>query len=149
MQDAVGPIGRVPAGDGRGLSPGDTTPGRVAPGRVFAGTSGFAYPAWAPRFYPAGPVAATASSATTPRGSAACELNNTFYARPKPDRIDGWLAAAPDGFRFVVKAQRGASFRALFGRSGRRHRLADGAAAGVRRALGGVLFRVDRADRPR
>jgi uncharacterized protein YecE (DUF72 family) len=43
------------------------------------------------------------------------ELNNTFYARPKEDRIRAWRDAVPETFRFVVKAQRGASVRALYG----------------------------------
>lgn len=43
------------------------------------------------------------------------ELNNTFYARPKPATVAGWVAATPPDFRFVVKAQRGASVRALYG----------------------------------
>ena len=51
------------------------------PGRVLAGTSGFAYPGWAPRFYPA----ALKSADLLPHYAArlpAVELNNTFYARP-------------------------------------------------------------------
>jgi len=81
-------------------------------GRLRTGTSGFAYPAWAPRFYPAGT-----------RGErllryygehlATVELNNTFYRQPSPSAVDGWLAATPQDFRFAVKAQRGASFRSL------------------------------------
>ena len=42
-------------------------------------------------------------------------MNNTFYARPKPATVAGWVAATPPDFRFVVKAQRGASVRALYG----------------------------------
>ena len=44
-----------------------------------------------------------------------CELNNTFYARPTVERIRSWRDAVPDSFRFVVKAQRGASVRAMRG----------------------------------
>ncbi len=43
----------------------------------------------------------------------AVELNNTFYRQPTPKAIETWLAATPDSFRFVVKAQRGAAWRAL------------------------------------
>jgi uncharacterized protein YecE (DUF72 family) len=90
-----------------------TAPDRV-PGRVLAGTSGFSYAAWAPLFYPPG----LRSTGFLPHYAGrlpACELNNTFYARPKEDRIRAWASAVPDGFRFVVKAQRGASVRALYG----------------------------------
>ena len=81
-------------------------------GRLYVGTSGFAYPDWSPRFYPAGLrgdglLRYYASRLT------ACELNNTFYQQPKPAKVDAWLAATPPSFRFAVKAQRGASFRSL------------------------------------
>jgi len=111
------------------------------PGRILAGTSGFAYAGWAPRFYPDGLPARSRLSQYAAR-LPACELNNTFYARPTVERIRGWCAATPPEFRFIVKAQRGASIRALY---------ADPAISvpwltetlpefGPR--LGGVLFRV-------
>lgn len=79
---------------------------------LYAGTSGFAYPDWAPKFYPAGtrPGELLADYATRLQ---AVELNNTFYQQPRPDRVAAWLAATPDHFRFVVKAQRGGSMRAF------------------------------------
>jgi len=84
----------------------------VAVGRLRTGTSGFAYPAWAPRFYPPrvrGPDLLRHYGARL----ATVELNNTFYRQPSPAAVDGWLAATPADFRFAVKAQRGSSFRAL------------------------------------
>ncbi len=85
----------------------------TAAGRILAGTSGFSYASWAPLFYPAGTKSRDLLPAYAARLSA-CELNNTFYARPTVDKIIGWCAATPPGFRFVVKAQRGASIRALY-----------------------------------
>ena len=82
------------------------------PGTVFAGTSGFAYPGWAPRFYPPGLRAGDLLAHYATRLTA-CELNNTYYQQPSPAKVDAWLAATPPGFRFAVKAQRGASFRSL------------------------------------
>jgi len=81
-------------------------------GRLRTGTSGFAYPAWSPRFYPAG---ARGPELLRHYGVrlATVELNNTFYRQPSPAAVDGWLAATPEDFRFAVKAQRGSSFRAL------------------------------------
>jgi uncharacterized protein YecE (DUF72 family) len=81
-------------------------------GRLRTGTSGFAYPAWSPRFYPPG---ARGPDLLRHYGArlATVELNNTFYRRPSPAAVDGWLAATPDDFRFAVKAQRGSSFRTL------------------------------------
>jgi uncharacterized protein YecE (DUF72 family) len=82
------------------------------PGRLFVGTSGFAYQAWAPLFYPPGTKGDGLLRQYATR-LPACELNNTFYQQPTEERIRGWLAATPPDFRFVVKAQRGGSVRAI------------------------------------
>jgi len=81
-------------------------------GRLWVGTSGFAYPAWAPRFYPAGLRADELLPAYAAR-LPAVELNNTFYATPAPARVAAWATAVPADFRFSVKAQRGGSMLAL------------------------------------
>jgi uncharacterized protein YecE (DUF72 family) len=81
-------------------------------GRLYAGTSGFAYPDWAPRFYPAG-IRPDELLAYYASRFHACELNNTFYARPTPQKIDTWVRSTTDDFRFAIKAQRGGSMRAL------------------------------------
>jgi uncharacterized protein YecE (DUF72 family) len=108
---------------------------------VFAGTSGFAYPDWAPLFYPAD-TPANGLLAQYTRKLAACELSTTYYARPKPERIDVWVAAAPSSFRFVVKAQRGAAMRALASDpEGGAARLTEHLERFGER-LGGVLFRI-------
>jgi uncharacterized protein YecE (DUF72 family) len=81
-------------------------------GRLRTGTSGFAYPGWAPRFYPPG----TRGNGFLPYYAgrlATVELNNTFYRQPSAAAVDAWLAATPTDFRFAVKAQRGGSFRSL------------------------------------
>jgi uncharacterized protein YecE (DUF72 family) len=81
-------------------------------GTLYAGTSGFAYPDWSPVFYPPGMRAAGLLPYYASRFRA-CELNNTFYARPTPEKVAAWLAATPPEFRFSVKGQRGATLRAL------------------------------------
>jgi uncharacterized protein YecE (DUF72 family) len=81
-------------------------------GRLFAGTSGFAYPAWAPRFYPKG-LAASGLLAHYAGRLPAVELNNTYYGSPSASKVAGWVTSTPPDFRFSVKAQRGGSFRAL------------------------------------
>jgi uncharacterized protein YecE (DUF72 family) len=81
-------------------------------GRLLVGTSGFAYPGWAPRFYPAG-LAASGLLAHYAARLPAVELNNTYYASPSASKVAGWVAAVPSDFRFAVKAQRGGSFRSL------------------------------------
>lgn len=80
-------------------------------GRLYVGTSGFGYPAWVPRFYPAGTRSAELLPAYATRLQTV-ELNGTFYRSPAPATIAGWLAATPPDFRFVVKALRSGSMRA-------------------------------------
>ena len=82
------------------------------PGTVHVGTSGFAYPGWAPRFYPAG-LRGDALLRHYASRLSACELNNTYYQQPTPAKVAAWLAATPPDFRFAVKAQRGGSYRSL------------------------------------
>ena len=81
-------------------------------GILRVGTSGFAYPDWSPRFYPAGLRAADLLAYYGTKLSA-CELNNTYYQQPTPAKVDAWLAATSPSFRFAVKAQRGGSYRSL------------------------------------
>lgn len=83
-----------------------------ARGRLFAGTSGFAYADWAPNFYPAH-LRGDQLLANYATRLNSVELNNTFYQHPRPERIAAWKAATPPDFRFIVKAQRGGSMRAL------------------------------------
>jgi len=122
------------------VGPPAARPGRPA-GHVLAGTSGFSYPGWIPRFYPTGLRSPGFLSHYATR-LPACELNNTFYARPTADRIRGWCAAVPDGFRFVVKAQRGASVRALYGDPGESVPWLTATLPEFGERLGAVLFRV-------
>lgn len=70
------------------------------------------------------------------------ELNNTFYARPKPATVAGWVAATGASFRFVVKAQRGASVRALYGDPGASVAWMLEPLGGFGERLGAVLWRV-------
>jgi uncharacterized protein YecE (DUF72 family) len=81
-------------------------------GSARIGTSGFAYPGWAPRFYPAGLRDDQLLRHYAARLTA-CELNNTYYQQPTAAKVDAWLAATPTEFRFAVKAQRGGSYRSL------------------------------------
>ena len=88
--------------------------GGPARGRLLAGTSGFSYADWIPRFYPPGTRASGLLAAYGSR-LPAVELNATFRRRPTPSAIRGWVAATPASFRFAVKAQRSSAIRGLFG----------------------------------
>ena len=81
-------------------------------GHLYAGTSGFAYPDWVPRFYPKGTRASGFLAEYAGRLDAV-ELNNTYYGSPTASKVAAWVAATPPDFRFSVKAQRGGSFRSL------------------------------------
>ena len=80
-------------------------------GRLYVGTSGFAYPAWIPRFYAPGRASRKLLTAYAARLTAV-ELNNTFYRRPDPAAVERWRALVPAAFRFCPKAQRSATWRA-------------------------------------
>src|ERR1044071_5572310 len=70
---------------------------------LFAGTSGFAYPAWKPGFYPA-----TLPSKQFLKHYAArlncVEINYTFRRLPSPGTLQNWVEATKPGFVFAVKA---------------------------------------------
>jgi uncharacterized protein YecE (DUF72 family) len=110
-------------------------------GRLYVGTSGFAYPGWAPLFYPAGLRASDLLAHYAGR-LPAVELNNTYYASPSAPKIATWLAATPPDFRFAVKAQRGGSFRALQVDPASAVPWLTGPYAAFGDRLGTVLFRV-------
>jgi uncharacterized protein YecE (DUF72 family) len=108
---------------------------------VRAGTSGFAYDGWTPRFYPEG-LGAPRRLAHYAERLPVVELNNTFYARPTAERIRAWCAATPGSFRFVVKGQRGASLRALYADPSESVPWLTATLPEFGERLGAVLFRV-------
>lgn len=70
---------------------------------LFAGTSGFAYPAWKPGFYPE--KLAQAKFLEHYAGRLNCvEINYTFRRMPSASTLEGWVKATPPGFVFAVKA---------------------------------------------
>ena len=114
---------------------------RLMRGRLRVGTSGFAYPDWAPRFYPPGLRADQLLPAYAAR-LPSVELNNTFYATPSAARVAAWASAVPADFRFSVKAQRGGSMFALARDPGEPLARLLPAYRGFGARLGTVLFRV-------
>ena len=70
---------------------------------LFAGTSGFAYPAWKPGFYPAGLPQAKFLEHYASRLNSV-EINYTFRHTPSTSTLESWVAATPDGFSFAIKA---------------------------------------------
>lgn len=73
--------------------------------RARVGTSGYVYPHWRGRFYPADlPVRAWVPFYA--REFDTVELNNPFYRLPAAETFAAWRAAVPAGFVFAVKASR-------------------------------------------
>ncbi len=71
--------------------------------RLFAGTSGFAYPAWKGSFYPEGLQNGEMLAYYAVRLDAV-EINNTFYRMPKSAMFVDWVSKVPDEFSFAIKA---------------------------------------------
>jgi uncharacterized protein YecE (DUF72 family) len=70
---------------------------------LYAGTSGFAYPAWKPAFYPAKLPAKEFLRHYAQRLNCV-EINYTFRRLPSASTLANWVEATPAGFVFAVKA---------------------------------------------
>ena len=89
----------------------------MAAGTIRAGIGGWTFEPWRGVFYPAGlkqadELAYAASKLT------AIEINGTYYSSFKPDSWAKWRAAAPEGFKFAVKASRFCTNRKVLGEMG-------------------------------
>ena len=73
--------------------------------RFWIGTSGWNYNHWRQNFYPKGLPSREWLAFYTTQFSTV-ELNYSFYRQPATRSWDAWRVAAPDGFRFAVKAHR-------------------------------------------
>ena len=78
---------------------------------MFAGTSGFAYPAWKPEFYPADVAASRFLEHYATRLNCV-EINSTFRRTPRATTLDAWAQGTPPGFTFAVKAHQRITHRA-------------------------------------
>ena len=72
---------------------------------ILVGTSGYSYPGWRGVLYPEemrpdGFLAAYAERFP------AVEINSTYYGIPKPAVFERMVSQTPDGFEFIVKANR-------------------------------------------
>jgi len=71
--------------------------------QLFAGTSGFAYPAWKPDFYPQKLASKNFLQHYATRLNAV-EINYTFRQLPKSATLENWVSQVPEDFRFACKA---------------------------------------------
>lgn len=86
-------------------------------GTIRTGIGGWTYPPWRGTFYPKGLRQADEFSyAAAHLGT--IEINGTFYSLQKPESFAAWAKAAPDGFKFAVKASRFCTNRKLLAEAG-------------------------------
>jgi uncharacterized protein YecE (DUF72 family) len=78
---------------------------------LFAGTSGFSYPAWKGKFYPARLPGSKMLSYYSSKLNGV-ELNGSFYRTPPETTLLRWAADTPPSFRFCMKANRGLTYSA-------------------------------------
>jgi uncharacterized protein YecE (DUF72 family) len=71
--------------------------------QLYAGTSGFAYAAWKPTFYPA-KLPANKFLEHYGQRLNAVEINYTFRRLPNAATLESWVRATPEHFRFALKA---------------------------------------------
>jgi uncharacterized protein YecE (DUF72 family) len=71
--------------------------------KIYAGTSGFAYDAWKPDFYPADVPAKKFLHYYSTRLNAV-EINYTFRRLPSASTLEGWVEQTAPGFVFALKA---------------------------------------------
>lgn len=69
---------------------------------LFAGTSGFAYTSWKPRFYPE-KLPATRFLEYYSQRLNSVEINYTFRRNPSLPTLEKWVQATPPGFLFCLK----------------------------------------------
>ena len=70
---------------------------------LYAGTSGYAYPAWKPDFYPED-LPATRFLRHYAGRLNCVEINYTFRHMPSEKTVASWIESTPPGFLFAVKA---------------------------------------------
>lgn len=84
---------------------------------IRVGIGGWTYDAWRGAFYPADlPHADELEYAS--RRLTAIEVNGTYYSTQKPATFARWRDQTPDGFVFILKANRFATMRRVLGDAG-------------------------------
>jgi len=93
---------RGEAGEGaRRMVPGERK--SEAAENVRVGTSGWSYPDWQGRFYPAEKPSSFDDLAYLARSFDCVEVNSSFYRPPNPRHAASWLRRTPPSFEFAFK----------------------------------------------
>jgi uncharacterized protein YecE (DUF72 family) len=77
----------------------------AAPGKIRIGISGWNYPPWRGKFYPA-KLAQRRELSYAAGIFSTIEINGTFYSLKRPADFAKWFAAVPENFVFSVKGSR-------------------------------------------
>ena len=72
-------------------------------GKIYAGTSGWAYSSWKPKFYPAKLSSKKFLEYYASRLNSV-EVNYIFRSIPTEKLLAGWIEATPPDFKFAIKA---------------------------------------------
>src|SRR5262249_200537 len=105
------------------------------------GTSGYSYPEWKGRFYPAKMPAKQMLGFYATRFRTV-EINHTFYRPPVVSVLGAWAGQVPADFRFVLKAPREVTHvRQLAGAGGWVWSLVEGGGT-LEERLGPLLFQL-------
>ena len=108
---------------------------------VRIGCSGWSYPHWRGRFYPA-KMPAREHFAFYARHFDTVELNNSFYRQPPIERFVAWREQAPAGFLFAVKGSRYVTHIKRLAVEQRSVDMVVEAARGLGDKLGPILFQL-------
>jgi uncharacterized protein YecE (DUF72 family) len=109
--------------------------------KFYVGTSGYSYPKWKGRFYPAKMSAREMLGFYASRFHTV-EINSTFRRAPVVSDLEAWAGQVPDEFRFVLKApQKITHIRRLNGVDDQVSSLFD-AAGTLKERLGPLLFQL-------
>jgi uncharacterized protein YecE (DUF72 family) len=109
--------------------------------QVRIGCSGWSYPHWRGRFYPA-KLPAREHLAFYAKHFDTVELNNSFYRQPPPERFEAWREQAPPGFLFAVKGSRYVTHIKRLAVEKKSIDLVIDAAVGLGEKLGPILFQL-------
>ena len=92
--------------------------GSLSRGIIRVGVGGWTYEPWRGVFYPEG-LPQKRELEYAARHLTAIEINSTFYGRQKRESFAKWHDAAPEGFKFSVKALQYATARKVLADGGR------------------------------
>ncbi|MGD9812403.1 MAG: DUF72 domain-containing protein, partial [Sphingobium sp.] len=86
-------------------------------GTIRVGIGGWTFESWRGTFYPEG-LRQADELAYAAAHLTAIEINGTYYSSFKPESFAKWRDAAPDNFRYAVKASRFCTNRRILAEAG-------------------------------